>query len=62
MPRTQLSTYVVPARLVLTAEGAARVRRLITRPPEPTEDMMRLFEERHASVQDLTPRSPRPTS
>jgi predicted DNA-binding protein len=37
---------LVPARLVLTPESAARVRQLITRPPEPTEDVRRLFDDR----------------
>ena len=37
---------LVPARLVLTVESAARVRQLITRPPDPTEDMKRLFDDR----------------
>ena len=37
---------VVPARIVLTPESAARVRQMITRPPEPTEDLKRLFDDR----------------
>lgn len=37
---------VVPARVVLTRESATRVRDLVTRPPEPTEDMKRLFDDR----------------
>jgi predicted DNA-binding protein len=37
---------LVPARLVLSAESAERVREVITRPPEPTEDMKRLFDDR----------------
>jgi hypothetical protein len=37
---------IVPARIVLSAKSAARVRQLITRPPEPTEDMKRLFDDR----------------
>jgi predicted DNA-binding protein len=36
----------VPARIVLTRTSAERVRELLTRPPEPTEDMKRLFDER----------------
>jgi hypothetical protein len=37
---------LVPARIVLGAQSAARVRQTITRPPEPTEDMKRLFDDR----------------
>ena len=37
---------VVPARIVLTEESARRVRDLIERPPEPTEAMKRLFDDR----------------
>jgi len=37
---------IVPARIVLAPESAARVRQLLTRPPEPTEDMQRLFDDR----------------
>ena len=37
---------IVPARIVLAPESAARVRQLLTRPPEPTEDMKRLFDDR----------------
>ena len=37
---------IVPARLVLSTESAARVRQLISRPPEPTEEMKRLFDDR----------------
>jgi len=33
----------VPARIVLSAQSAARVRQMITRPPAPTEDVKRLF-------------------
>ena len=37
---------VVPARVVLTTESAERVRELNTRPPKPTADMKRLFDDR----------------
>jgi predicted DNA-binding protein len=37
---------LVPARIVLSAESAAHVREMITRPPEPTEEMKRLFDDR----------------
>ena len=37
---------LVPARVVLTAESAAVVRDAITRPPKPTKDMKRLFDDR----------------
>jgi predicted DNA-binding protein len=37
---------LVPARIVLSSESAARVREMITRPPEPTDDMKRLFDDR----------------
>ena len=37
---------VVPARIVLSPESAARVRQMITQPPEPTEDLKRLFDGR----------------
>jgi len=37
---------LVPARIVLSAQSAARVRQMITRPPAPTEDMKRLFDDR----------------
>ena len=37
---------IVPARLVLTRESAQRVRDMIARPPEPTEDLKRLFDDR----------------
>lgn len=37
---------LVPARIVLSAHSAARVREMITRPPEPTEEMRRLFDDR----------------
>ena len=36
---------LVPARIVLSPESAARVRQMITRPPEPTEDLKRLFDD-----------------
>ena len=36
---------IVPASVVLTPENANRVRDLIERPPEPTPEMKRLFEE-----------------
>jgi len=37
---------IVPARILLSEESAARVRDMITRPPEPTDDMKRLFDDR----------------
>ncbi len=37
---------VVPARIVLSAQSAEGVRDMIARPPEPTEDMKRLFDDR----------------
>lgn len=37
---------LVPARVVLTAESAAVVRDTITRPPKPTKEMKRLFDDR----------------
>jgi predicted DNA-binding protein len=37
---------IVPARIVLSAMSAESVRQMITRPPEPTEEMKRLFDDR----------------
>ncbi len=37
---------IVPARVVLSARSAERVRDMLARPPEPTEDMKRLFDDR----------------
>lgn len=37
---------IVPARLVLDEASAARVRDMIARPPGPTEDLKRLFDDR----------------
>jgi len=37
---------IVPARIVLSAESAARVRQMITQPPPPTEELKRLFDDR----------------
>ena len=37
---------IVPARIVLNEKSARRVRDMIARPPEPTEDMKRLFDDR----------------
>lgn len=37
---------IVPARLVLDAPSAERVRDMISRPPEPTESLKRLFDDR----------------
>jgi predicted DNA-binding protein len=43
----QLPTDVlVPARIVLGPQSAERVREMITRPPEATEEMKRLFDDR----------------
>jgi predicted DNA-binding protein len=40
------SEIIVPARVVLTAESARRVRDLNAHPPQPTEAMRRLFDDR----------------
>jgi predicted DNA-binding protein len=37
---------IVPARIVLARESAARVRELIERPPRPSKAMKRLFDDR----------------
>ena len=37
---------LVPARVVLSAESAVRVRDAITRPPKPTKHLKRLFDDR----------------
>lgn len=37
---------VVPTRLVLSKDSAEQVRDLVERPPEPTDDMKRLFDDR----------------
>jgi predicted DNA-binding protein len=37
---------IVPARIVLSRESADRVREILTGPPEPTEDMKHLFDDR----------------
>ena len=37
---------LVPARVVLTEESATLVREAITRPPKPTKEMKRLFDDR----------------
>jgi predicted DNA-binding protein len=37
---------IVPARLVLSAKSADRVRDMIARPPEPTEDSFAITSER----------------
>ncbi len=37
---------VVPKRVVLTRDSAQRVRDLVERPPEPTDEMKRLFDDR----------------
>jgi hypothetical protein len=37
---------IVPALIALSAKSAARGRQLITRLPEPKEDMKRLFDDR----------------
>ncbi len=37
---------IVPARIVLAPKSATHVRQILTRPPEPTEDMKRLFDDR----------------
>jgi len=40
------SDVIIPVRLVLSEESARVVRDLVTRPPEPTEEMRRLFRDR----------------
>jgi predicted DNA-binding protein len=37
---------ILPARVVLSEESAVRVRDLIARPPQPTEAMKSLFDDR----------------
>jgi hypothetical protein len=37
---------IVPARLVITHDSAERVRDRLCHPPEPTEEMKRLFDDR----------------
>lgn len=37
---------IVPALVVLSAESSARLRDALARPPEPTEEMKRLFDDR----------------
>jgi len=37
---------IVPARMLLDRASAERVRDLTQRPPEPTEEMRRLFDDR----------------
>ena len=37
---------IVPARIVLSVSSAERVREMIARPPEPTKEMKRLFDDR----------------
>ena len=37
---------IIPKRIVLTRESAERVRDLVERPPEPTDEMRRLFDDR----------------
>jgi hypothetical protein len=37
---------IVPARIILNEKSARRVRDMIARPPEPTEDLKRLFDDR----------------
>jgi uncharacterized protein (DUF1778 family) len=36
----------IPARIVLSEESAARVWQMISQPPEPTEELKRLFDDR----------------
>jgi len=40
------ASAIVPARLILSEASAEKVRDLVERPPEPTEDMQRLFDDR----------------
>jgi len=37
---------IVPARIVLSGASAKRVRALLNHPPQPTEEMRRLFDDR----------------
>jgi len=37
---------IVPARIVLSPESAERVRQMVPRPPEATDDLKRLFDDR----------------
>jgi len=37
---------ITPVRLVLTKQSAERVRDLTSHPPEPTEELKRLFDDR----------------
>jgi predicted DNA-binding protein len=37
---------IVPARIVLSNESAERVRKMVARPPEATDDLKRLFDDR----------------
>ena len=37
---------IVSTRIVLNKASAEQVREMLTRPPEPTEEMKRLFDER----------------
>ena len=37
---------IVPARIVLSQESAERVRDMVARPPQPTADLKRLFDDR----------------
>lgn len=41
---------LVPARMVLSTRSASLLRELIARPPEPTDDMKRLFDDRRDPV------------
>lgn len=37
---------IIPTRIVLAPESAAQVRDLVERPPAPTDEMKRLFDDR----------------
>ena len=37
---------IVPARIILSAPSAQLVREMVRHPPEPTEEMKRLFDDR----------------
>jgi predicted DNA-binding protein len=39
------SEIIVPARLVLSRDSAERVRRLVERPPEPTDELKKLYDD-----------------
>jgi predicted DNA-binding protein len=40
------ANFIMPKRIVLSAESAAKVREMTERPPEPTEALKELFDDR----------------